>query len=126
MNIDKYLDGARFIGEGYVYKDEHAFESDPNAICYISEAGLENLGESKEEGVDIDDKHISLYYGETRNTIRHTIAEWLNNNDIKITPDEVGERGLDRMVFENLTWECLETYICEGIDSLITEFDCEK
>lgn len=123
MNIDKYLDGAKFIGEGYVYKDEHAFESDPTAICYISESSLQNLEESKEEGIDIDDDHIKLYYGETRNSIRHTIADWLSNNDIDTTAEEVGEKGLDKAVFQSLDWQCLETYLCENIDNVIETFD---
>ena len=123
MNIDKYLDGAKAIGEGYVYKDEHAFESNPNAICYISEGCLQNMEESKEEGIDIDDEHIKLYYGETRNSIRHTIAEWLQNNDINATAEEVGEKGLDKAVFQSLDWQCLETYLCESIDNVIETFD---
>jgi hypothetical protein len=112
MNIDKYLNNTRQTADGIVYKDEDAFNNNPKAICYISEYGLEDLMDCKEDGEDLTDKEIvEQGIGVTREVIRDEIVNSLAENNVKTTTEEVESKGIVKFVFGELNWSCLNSFL---------------
>lgn len=100
--------------EGFIFKDEKAFNDDPDAICYIPEHAWD----------DVEDEHgimsveLAKTLGETRNTIRQQIKDdW--GEDYMLTDEQIDYLAED--VFHLADWACIATYLAENfeIDDLI-------
>ena len=112
MNIDKYIDNAEYSGNGYCYKDDNAFDNDFDAICYVPEAGIEELERMKSEGEDKTDKElIETYTAYSRNSLRKLILEYLQQYNKKFTLEEVVESEIDAITFAMCDWSCPETFL---------------
>ena len=115
MNIDKYIDNATSTDYGFLFKDNKAFDNDFDAICYVPEAGLEELDEYKSEERDFTDKElVERYIGYSRNSLRQLILEYMQQYDPKFSMENVVERNIDVIVFQHCNWECPETFLNES------------
>ena len=78
-------------GEGYIYKDDDAFENHPDEVCYISE-------NSFPDGQDFATVDEALRCGETRNTIREQVRD-AYGDDYLFTEYLKDEDGQEREKF---------------------------
>ena len=115
MNIDKYIDNATSTDNGFVFKDDKAFDNDFDAICYVPEAGLDELDEYKSEGKDFTDKElVERYTGYSRNSLRQIILGFMQQYDPQFTLEDVVESEIDVVVFQFCDWQCPETFLNES------------
>lgn len=126
MNIDKYIDNLTSTDCGFVFKDNKTFENDFDAICYVPEAGMEELDEYKSEERDFTDKElVERNIGYSRNSLRQLILEHMQQYDPKFSLENVVERKIDVIVFQHCNWECPETFLDESeIEFEYIPFDC--
>lgn len=101
-------------GEGYIYKDDDAFENHPDEVCYISERSFP-------DGQDFATVDEALRCGETRNTIRGEVRD-AYGDDYLLTEEQVEYFAKD--VYYLADWACISTYLTENfeLDDLI-EYD---
>ena len=115
MNIDKYIDNAAFTDNGFAFKDNKAFDNDFDAICYVPEAGLDELDEYKSDEKDFTDKElVEEYIGYSRNSLRQLILEYMQQYNPKFSLEDVVEHKIDVIVFQHCNWECPETFLNES------------
>ena len=126
MNIDKYIDNVTSTDNGYCYKDDNAFDNNFDAICYINEAGLEELGEYRSEGYDFTDKELlERCIAYSRNSLRQLILEYMQRYDPKFRLEDVVESEIDVIVFQFCDWEFPETFLGESeLEFEYIPFDC--
>lgn len=115
MNIDKYIDNATFTGYGFAFKDDKAFDNYFDAICYVPEAELGKLDEYICEERDFTDKElVERNIGYSRNSLRQTILEFMQQYDPQFTLEDVVESEIDVVVFQFCDWQCPETFLNES------------
>lgn len=126
MNIDKYIDNATSTDNGFAFKDDKAFDNDFDAICYVPEAGLDELDEYKSEGKDFTDKElVERYTGYSRNSLRQLILEYMQQYDPQFTLEDVVESEIDVIVFQFCDWQCPGTFLDESeLEFEYIPFDC--
>lgn len=126
MNIDKYIDNVTSTDYGLIFKDNKAFDNDFDAICYVPEAGLEELEEYKSEERDFTDKElVEQYIGYSRNSLRQLILEYMQQYKPKFSLEDVVKSKIDVTVFQICDWQCLETFLGESeIEYDYIPFDC--
>lgn len=95
--------------EGFIFKDEKAFNDNPDEICYIPECAWD----------DVEDEHgimpveLAKTLGETRNTIRQQIKDaW--GEDYMLTDEQIDYLAED--VFHLADWACIDTYLAENFE----------
>ena len=104
---DYYDSGLSF---GTFFKDEQAFNEDPDAVCYIPEYGFDNelgTGDDEPETKTIDGEKfypIDLISGYTRKDLEALVE---GEVDCEGEPIEV------EWFFNELTWMCPETRLYE-------------
>lgn len=110
------------IGNGFCYKDRAAFK-DRQGICYtpeysfMDEVGIdENVSD---EMLDFMNKngigYVALDNGYTFYDIEHCVYDWIGDKLNELN-DYIYDLFVDYMceqVFENVDWQCPETYLQE-------------
>lgn len=93
-------------GEGFVYKDEEAFLSRPDDICYICEHDFDDY----DEYIPVKD---AKKLGETHNTIVEQVREsWAE--EYMLSDEQVEYYAHD--VFGIAEWACIATYLAENYE----------
>lgn len=96
-----------FNGEGFIFKDEDAFENDKDAVCYIPEHAFDDVEYVKIDGEDYyREDNLECY---TRADLEAMVDEF--NNDHEFEDDE--EPLCVEYFFESLEWCSPETRLLE-------------
>lgn len=105
-----------YLDDGFVYKNEDAFNDNPDEVCYLCEGmfDVEDEGDSR-EFVPVE-KAEEL--GDTRNTIKDQIRD-LYAEEYMLTDEQL--EACTKCVFNELNWSCVYTQIAESfwLDDLI-------
>lgn len=105
-----------YVGEntdnGYVYKDDEAFESG-KGICYIPEAELLAYEENIKNGYALTDEEFGYFLDKL-------------NSELSYTRDEIislcaGSVELAKDMYYNADWAHIETYINEWVEGVDTK-----
>lgn len=110
-NIEKYINLASCDNSpyrnGWTYKNEEAFYSKSEDICYIGEYDLEDLEKMLAKGMDLTDEElIEKEYADNYNSIVRKIVE--TRFDCKMSAEEIAMH-----IFQKAGWACISTYILE-------------
>jgi len=94
--------------EGFIFKDEKAFNDNPDEICYIPEYAWD-YGDNR----GMLPVELAKKYGETRNTIRQQVKDaW--GEDYMLTDEQIDYLAKD--VFHLADWACIDTYLAENFE----------
>lgn len=101
-----------YVGEstdnGYVYKDDEAFESG-NGICYIPEWELLEYEENLKNGYTLTDEEFESFIDKLNSELSYTRDEILNLC--------AGSEELAKDMYYNADWAHIETYINEWVEN---------
>lgn len=118
-NIDKYLNNltASPYGEGMCYRNDDAYNTKSNDICYISEYMIEEMQElSENPHVDLSDKTIRQHYGWTYKKLKQEVNDYFKDwskediNELLIEKD-VRFCDIVDIIYGNLYWQAPSTEI---------------
>lgn len=101
-----------YSGEGFIFKDEQAFENNTDDVCYIPEYGFADL----DPAFTIDGKNYYEVKKDdcyTRKDLENLYNEWLENH--KDDLDKNGQNYPLEFVFGELEWCYPETLLSEPI-----------
>lgn len=106
---DYFSDG---MSEGCFYKDEEAFENNPNEVCYVPEAAFDFFFEDSvqidgEDYYKVDDN--MLY---TRKDFEKLIGDYIELGELDVDEDNY---PTVEGCFQECLWLCPETWL-EGFD----------
>ncbi len=101
-----------YTGEGFIFKDEQAFENNTDDVCYIPEYGFADLDPAFTiDGEDYYEVKKDNCY--TRKDLEDLYNEWVKNNENWLN-EEQRNYPLD-FLFGELDWMFPETYL-NGIE----------
>lgn len=101
-----------YTGEGFIFKDEQAFENNTDDVCYIPEYGFADLDPAFTiDGEDYYEVKRDNCY--TRKDLEDLYNEWLEDHKEEL--EENGEYYPLEFIFGELDWMFPETYLNELI-----------
>ena len=95
--------------DGFIFKDEDAFENNPDEICYIPEHAWDEVEDSR----GIMSVELARALGETRNTIKSQIRESYAE-DYMLTDKQIDH--VAENLFSIFDWACVDTYLAENFE----------
>ena len=106
--MQKYLDNTTTTENGVIYKNEGWETCDNNEIVYISEYGLDEIEQRRNNGENLTDKQlVDMGIASTKNSIRE---------EIKMYYPDATDKWIDRHhlvedIISSCSWECTSTMI---------------
>lgn len=115
--------------QGYVFKDEYAFNHHNNSVCYIPEASFDNCDGVRYDSPEEMLEDIRKWRVYTRYSMQRLVAEFLGKDFLSHADYDKMQRFITHLtciVFDTLDWQCPETLLNElDIDEIWEDFSIE-